>query len=105
MDKHAKTEQDLSEEQLQQITGGCGDCENNKRTLNEHQERADLFSWHAEAAQGKGNRQKLEDYVALKQFHSDEAKRFEKQIDTRLGTPGHPPVPGPAFKGSLDYRG
>ena len=99
MDKHAKTGQELSEEQLHaDAQVGVEIVRITKGLLTSTRNELIYSVGMPKQRRGKGIDQKLEDYVALKQFHSDEAKRFGKAgIDTRLGTPGHPPVPGPAL--------
>ena len=94
MDKHAKTEQDLSEEHLQQITGGCGGCEDDKLLRDWYQNQATKFRWLADGAGEKKDRERSLYFSIEAQQHSARAKQAQVRINARLGTPGHPPALG-----------
>jgi hypothetical protein len=94
MDERAKTELHLSEEQLQQITGGCGACEEDKRVKRYWEYEADLSSWLGEGAAAKGDRRTAKVHWEDAMTNSNLARLRQARIDARLGTPGHPPTPG-----------
>jgi len=94
MDEHAKTELHLSEEQLQQITGGCDACEYNKRLIAQHRLSAGRYNMLAEGAYERGDRQRSRAYAGLAQTSTRLAREHQAELDGRLGTPGHLPVPG-----------
>ena len=84
----------LSEEQLQQITGGCEHCTDDKLAIKVHQQAANLYDWLAQGAYGIGDRERFKDYVGLTQTASTLAREAQAKIDARQGTPGHPLVSG-----------
>ena len=94
MDKHTKTEQDLSEEQLQAITGGCGACEEDKRVKKFWHNETDLSSWLAEAAAAKGDLRTAKGHWEDAMDSAGLARLRQARIDARQGTPGHPPALG-----------
>jgi hypothetical protein len=94
MDEHAKTELHLSEEQLQQITGGCDACDYNKRLMARHRLSAGRYNMLAEGAYERGDRQQSRTYARLAQITTRLAREHQAELDARQGTPGHPPAPG-----------
>jgi hypothetical protein len=94
MDEHAKTELHLSEEHLQQITGGCGLCDTDKANQKHFKDRAARLHWIATAAAAKGDRRQAKFLGTGSQFASLAASAFQESLDARLGTPGHPLAPG-----------
>jgi hypothetical protein len=94
MDKHAKTEQDLREEHLQQITGGCGGCKDDKILRDQFQDEANRFRWLADGAGEKKDRVGSLFFTIEAQQHSERAKQAQARINARRGTAGHPPALG-----------
>jgi hypothetical protein len=94
MDKHAKTEQDLSEELLQQITGGCAACDEDKTWKKHWEDQTDRSSWLAEAAAAKGDLRTAKGLWEDAMDSAGLARLRQANIDARRGTPGHPPVLG-----------
>ena len=94
MDEHAKTEQQLSEEQLQQITGGCAACDEDKTWKKYWEDQTDRSSWLAEAEAAKGNLRKAKGHWEDAMDSTGLTRLRQANIDARRGTPGHPPVPG-----------
>ena len=94
MDKHAKTEQDLSEELLQQITGGCAACDEDKTWKKHWHNETDLSSWLSEAAAAKGDRRTAKQHWENAMDSAGLARLRQTRIDARQGTPGHPPALG-----------
>ena len=54
MEEYAKTEQDISEEQLHQITGGCGQCKADLSQAAKHQAYAKTYSQLSDTAGDNG---------------------------------------------------
>jgi hypothetical protein len=94
MEEYAKTELYLSEEQLQQITGGCGACEKDKRVRNFWDKEADISYWLAEGAAARRDPQTAAMHLKQAKANVALARRRQERIDARQGTPGHLPVPG-----------
>ena len=95
MDEDPMPEQPLSEELLQQITGGCKECNRDKLEFLDHLTSYRLHSSHADLA--KSNEQ-YDQY----DFHKEKAtsylvKGFEaiQRITERGETPGHVILPNP----------
>jgi len=84
----------LSEEQLQQITGGCGECEANKQARESSQQNAHRYTWLAQGAYEIGIRERFKFFANRAQTASRDAQYWQARIDAKLGTPGHPPGPG-----------
>jgi hypothetical protein len=68
MEEHVKTEQDLSEEQLQVITGGCDQCTTDWHNVGEHHYFAD---YNHKAADAMRN-------LAQQSQTTESRQRFEK---------------------------
>ncbi len=82
MEKHAKTEQHLSEEHLQAITGGCQDCVSNKALANFYfRTAARNVTLAQEALQRKGQSQIMEEE---KQLHHLTAMSHLNAADENL---------------------
>jgi hypothetical protein len=92
MDEYAMTEQDLREEQLQQITGGCGACDHHASQRDEWQDLAANAQWLAEGHAARGARVTAQWAAGWADFFTGIAKQHQGKIDDRRGTPGHPPV-------------
>jgi hypothetical protein len=94
MDEKAMTEQDLREEQLQQITGGCGECAYYASQRDHWLDRAADYKWLAEAHAAKGDRDNVQRATRGANVHTGTAKEYQGLIDAKRGTPGHPPALG-----------
>jgi len=84
----------LSQEQLDQITGGCGACVSDKKDVDSYQERAARYSLVAEGDHARGARLLSKATMEWAQEDAWEAKQAQARIDARQGTPGHPLVSG-----------
>jgi hypothetical protein len=97
MDEYVKMEQGLREEQLQQITGGCGICDWNKSERDKFLDQAASASWVAEARAAQGL------YAASRAYSREAvrltgwAKEHQRVLDQvpatyHRDTAGHPPA-------------
>ena len=94
MDEYAMTEQELSEEELQQITGGCGECDHHASQRDKWQDRAANARWLAEGQAARGDRVTARRYARWADFHAGIANQHQGRIDAKRGTAGHPPALG-----------
>jgi hypothetical protein len=83
MDKHAMTEQDMSEEQLQQITGGCGACEVDRLRIMHHATFANLNDSYSQIARDFEYQNAAKEYAQQARMHSLTAKLIQERIDAR----------------------
>src|SRR5689334_21913567 len=82
---------EVSEEQLQQIAGGCGDCDYWARMRNSSANRYVRSSWLAEASAAKGDRQAAKDYADGAAYSRRMAKEYHREYLTTKAAL-HPPV-------------
>jgi hypothetical protein len=94
MDEHAKTEQGLSEELLQQITGGCGRCSFDKSQITLFTERANLHLQLSQIAQDMNLHDMAREYSANAHTYSANAQQAQNKLNARQETPTHKPAPG-----------
>ena len=92
----------LSQEQLDQITGGCGACEADKKRRDRVQNRAVQLSWLAEGDHARGDRIGFKEAMAFSLSNAREAKYYQAMIDARQGTPGHPSALGESSNSAPD---
>ncbi len=95
MDEHSMKERELSEEKLQQITGGCGICDWNRSERDKFLDKAANYKWLAEARAAMG----LRDHAREAAGEAFTATRWAKEHDKALASihhdiPGHPPAGG-----------
>jgi hypothetical protein len=89
MEEQSKPEQELSEEQLGKISGGCRACEAGK---SDHQYHLDRI---IDGYPGLINAQKRGDHAAVAQItasiamHQDQIAQLAKDKQAREATPGH----------------
>jgi hypothetical protein len=95
MDEYSMPEQPLSEELLQQVTGGCKDCNSDKLAIKDYQTGVYRHSWLADLARSNGQYDQYD-------FHSDKAFLYavekmtaQERIAQREATPGHVILPEP----------
>jgi bacteriocin-like protein len=94
MDKYAKTELYLSDEQLQQITGGgkectnCGskDCKVDQALVTNYTRYARTWYEDAAKAETDGKSDNARSLRAWGAFHSNAANELQMRIDARHGT-------------------
>jgi hypothetical protein len=94
MDENAMTKQDLSEEDLQQITGACDLCVKGAVLREENLDKAANYKWLAEARAAHGLPSEARRFANNADFYMKLAKINQMSIDERRGTPGHPPALG-----------
>jgi hypothetical protein len=94
MDEYDMTEQDLREEHLQQITGGCIACDWHTQARDAYLGGAANAKWLAEAHVARGLRSRARSAATLANLYTKEAKEQQKYIDAKRGTAGHPPALG-----------
>jgi hypothetical protein len=82
MEKQAKIELDLSEEQLQAITGGCGQCKADLSQAAKHQTYAKTYSQLSDTA---GDNGLLSEAV---RYHNESIKESEKAQTLLEGVAG-----------------
>ena len=83
MDKHAMTEQNMSEEPLQQITGGCGACEADRLRIMHHTTFANLNDSYSQIEHNFENQNAAKEYAQQARMHSLTAKFIQERIDAR----------------------
>jgi hypothetical protein len=64
---------EVSEEQLQQITGGCIYCSINRVVIHNSNRLADYYSWHAEGDAARGNRKQAQANALVAAEHKNRA--------------------------------
>jgi hypothetical protein len=94
MDEKAMTEQDLREEQLQQITGGCGECATLATERDIRLDQAADARWLAEGHAARGAHRAAQRATGWANYFTKVAKEYQGQIDVKRGTAGHPPAGG-----------
>jgi hypothetical protein len=97
MDEKAMTEQDLMEEQLQQITGGCGVCDWNRSERDKFLDKAANYRWLAEARAAQGLRADARDAAIEARIATRWAKEHHQVLAEipaiyHRDTAGHPPA-------------
>ena len=92
--RRSEVDQELSEELLQQITGGCAACDEDKTWKKHWEDQTDRSSWLAEAAAAKGDLRTAKGLWEDAMDSAGLARLRQANIDARRGTPGHPPAPG-----------
>ena len=95
MDEHVKTEQYLSEEQLQAITGGCQACNRDKVAILNHERSAQLHEQLGQLAEASGQVDKSHFHMEKLFFHGGKALEAKDRIAERAETPGHVVLPDP----------
>lgn len=95
MDEHVKTEQYLSEEQLQAITGGCQECNRDKVAIWNHERSAQLHEQLGQLAEASGQVDKSHFHMEKLFFHGGKALEAKDRIAEREETPGHVVLPDP----------
>jgi len=83
MGEHTKTELHLSEEQLQAISGGCAQCEQDRTRVVHHTNSANLNHWRAQTARNLEILDLAEEYSQQARMHSLTAERIQNEIDAR----------------------
>jgi hypothetical protein len=94
IEENAKIEQELSEEQLQVITGGCAQCTADVKQINHHLTLATAYGKISDTAAARGKDRTL--YEKFLNGHADAAENLMDGLLARghrnpLGTP--PPSP------------
>jgi hypothetical protein len=86
MEKKAKTEQHLSEEQLQAITGGCDQCMRNQAHINYLQSRAEEYDKFAtlalQAVDRSTTMEELDSHQLSLYNHQHEAAKLRQEAYT-----------------------
>ena len=95
MDEHTMPEQDLSEELLQQVTGGCQGCNNDRVSIRYHKVFHNLHSHLADLAFDNADDAQHEIHTNQIFFHMDKEDEARSRIDQRRATPGHVELPEP----------
>src|SRR6266700_5499112 len=89
MEEHAKAELHLSEEHLQEITGGCGQCLKDVEQFNHHSTLANTYHRLSMTAIERNKFDSAVLYQGLSQGHTQAAKDLLNTLKTRHTTPGH----------------
>ena len=83
MEKDTKTKQHLSEEQLQDVTGGCGQCEADLAGAAGHQEMASGYHTLSKTATDLGMIPEAREHLHLAMQHSEEARTLLERVAAR----------------------
>jgi hypothetical protein len=96
MDEYTMPEQHLSEELLQQITGGCKECNRDKLAINQHLISNDIHENLARSIIGDHTQNdRFQFHLDKMDFHLDKAEKASQRIIQREATPGHVILPEP----------
>jgi hypothetical protein len=95
MDEHNMSEQHLSEELLEQVTGGCQGCNNDRVSIRYHSVFQEVHSNLANSAYINDNDEKHEIYTNQVFFHMEKEEEARNRIAQRRATPGHVELPEP----------
>jgi hypothetical protein len=91
MDEYVKIEQDLSEEHLQQITGGCGECDYHASYRDKMLGWAANARWLAEGHAARGDLRAARSEADFADFYTKMAKIHQRSLENEQRyTPGHP---------------
>jgi hypothetical protein len=93
MDEHTIPELHLSEELLQQITGGCKECNRDLLVGLDHQKCCSLHDSFADLAKSNGQVDQYNFHKEKATFHADTIEKILQKVDQREATPGHVVVP------------
>ena len=90
MEENAKAELQLSEEKLQQITGGCKACEKEIGEIGSRQNTINSYNKIITNAQNKGKHAIAEKYMDLRDDHRNVIQNLKDSInDRQRWIPGH----------------
>jgi hypothetical protein len=96
MDEYTMPEQHLSEELLQQVTGGCKECNKDKIAISHYKTSFGIHEGLARPLLGDHTQNDLlEFHLDKMDFHLDNAKQALQRIEQREATPGHVILPEP----------
>jgi hypothetical protein len=95
MDEQTMPEQPLSAELLQQITGGCKECNRDKLEFLDHLTSYRLHSSHANLAKSNEQYDQYDFHKEKANFHADKLDKAIQRVAQRGATPGHVIVPDP----------
>ena len=87
MDEETGREEELSEEQLQAINGGCGQCLNDLNQADRHQEYAKTYTRLFEAAKNSSAHSDSKRYHNLAQEEAQKAQIFLDRVARRHSRP------------------
>jgi len=89
MEENTKAELHLSEEQLQAITGGCGQCLNDMKQIAHHEKAVIGYDRLIMNAVKKNNYKLADLALDLRGGHELAIKNINSAINARKMTPGH----------------
>ena len=95
MDEQTMPEQHLSEELLQQITGGCQACHNDHVSMRNHDIFYRAHSESAHLAFDNDDDDQYEAHTNAAFFHAEKSSEALRKIVQRATTPGHVMTPEP----------
>jgi hypothetical protein len=95
MDEYTMPELQLSEELLQQITGGCKGCNRDKLEFLDHLTSYRLHKSHADLAESNGQGEQYNFHKEKATFHGDKLNKAIQRVVQRGATPGHVILPDP----------
>jgi hypothetical protein len=91
MDEYDMTEQDLREEHLQQITGGCGECDHHAFRRDNMLDLAANARWQAEGHAARGDLRAARLEADFADFYTKMAKIHQRSLENEQRyNPGHP---------------
>ena len=93
MDENSQREQELSEEHLRAISGGCGNCRWDKGVVTRHTERAAMYTRLSAIARHYELPDLAAEYSYTARVHSNAVREAQSRIDAR-----HPQGDEPANK-------
>ena len=96
MDEDPMPGQHLSEELLQQVTGGCKDCNRDEIAIKYYMKSNIIHEDLAHSIIGDHTQNdRIQFHLDKMDFHLDKAKQANQRITQREATPGHVILPEP----------
>jgi hypothetical protein len=93
MDEHTMPEQDLSEELLQQVTGGCKGCNRDWVKIDDHDISYKIHTSLADLAEANGHEDLQDFHMEKAFFYMEKGDEARSRIAQRKATPGHVIIP------------
>jgi hypothetical protein len=95
MDEQTMPEQHLSEELLQQVTGGCKECSKDQLEMINHYRGYNLHIAHGDLAKSNGLHDQYKFHEEKANFYLDKALKAMERYEQREATDGHVILPEP----------